>query len=118
MKWCLAVIVLVAVAHGRNKTNCFMFHLYNVSTEIENTPQPCSSYDNCPSCVTFSNDRVSPCGWCAGIFPLHFLMLSTLELIHFTSAENRCVDGTLHGPAVGNCTIWDYGFCSGSINDL
>jgi len=53
----------------------------------------CNTLTSCQECTGAYN-----CGWCGG-------------------GVNACVDGHIRGPAFGNCTLWEYGFCTGESCD-
>merc|ERR1712100_341782 len=48
----------------------------------------CKQYKYCAKCIGDLN-----CGWCA--------------------TSQKCTEGRVTGPKAGNCTDWDYAFCSG-----
>merc|ERR1711907_519651 len=51
-------------------------------------PAKCAIFNSCSSCLVFKE-----CGWCA--------------------STGLCMTGSNLGPSGGNCTVWDFGICSG-----
>lgn len=58
-----------------------------VKNAMPETDIKCSSFKSCGKCVGSLH-----CGWCLGL--------------------GKCMEGLVGGPNVGNCTDWDYAFCS------
>merc|ERR1711998_632487 len=62
--------------------------LVSVAVAQNPEPQKCYIFNSCSSCLVFKE-----CGWCA--------------------STGVCMNGNNLAPLTGNCTVWDYGICSG-----